>query len=78
MSVKDKIVVVICALLFGAIGVYLTFVSGNVNRYDSQTIAHRIEVDEQYDDGSTMYYPVYYFNVNGNEYMCRSRWSPYH
>ena len=73
MRVKDKIVVVICALLFGVIGIYLTFILGNVNKYDSQTTAYRIEVDEEYDDGSTMYYPVYYFNVNGNEYMCRSK-----
>ena len=73
MKVKDKIIIIIVALLFGGIGIYLIFISGNVSKFDSQARAYRIEVDEQYSDDSIVYYPIYYFNVGEKEYVCRSK-----
>ena len=42
MNKKAKILVYISILLFGTIGVYLTFIYGNSNKYDSKTNAYRI------------------------------------
>ena len=36
-------------LLFGALGVYLTFFSGSSNQFDSQTTAYRIEPNETHE-----------------------------
>lgn len=61
-------------LIFGGIGVYLTFFASSTGNYDSQTKAYKITVRESYDsDDGTVYYPTYYYNVNGEEYECESK-----
>ena len=74
MERKNKIIIYVSILLFGAIGVYLTFFAGNVDKYDSQTKAYRIDPNENYDiDDGTTYNPIYYFKVDGREYQCYSK-----
>lgn len=61
-------------ILFGAIGVYLVFFHNASNKYDSKTTAYKIDENETYDhDNGTLYYPVYYYRVNGVEYECKSK-----
>jgi len=70
---KNKnILVYLCIILFGLVGIYLTFISGNTSKYDSETTASRIDLNEQYDSDGIMYSPIYYFNVNQEEYKCES------
>ena len=73
MSTKDKIILIICILVFGGLGVYLTFLASNINKFDSQVKAYKIEVNETSDIDGTMYYPVYYYRVDGQEYICEAR-----
>lgn len=73
---KNKVMLYLCTAIFGMVGIYLTFVSGNVSKYDSQVRAYQIYVDEDYDsDDGTMYSPVYYFTVDGVNYKCSSKTS---
>jgi len=72
---KNKIIIWVCALIFGGLGIYFTFIDGNINKYDSQTKAYSIYPNETYDsDGDTVYKPIYYFKVDNREYKCIS-WS---
>lgn len=65
-----------CITLFGGIGIYLTFISGNPIMYDSKVKAYRIEVIKSSDsDGTTMYAPIYYYGVNGSSYSCKTKFS---
>ena len=74
MNNKKKFVVYLCIAIFGVIGVYLTFFESNVDKYDSQARAYDIDPNESYDsDDGTMYHPIYYFKVNGNDYKCESK-----
>lgn len=71
---KNNIILYLCIVLFGALGVYLTFFASNTNKYDSQTKAYKTEVHESEDiDSGTMYSPTYYFKVNGRDYECRAK-----
>jgi len=74
---KNNIGLLFCILIFGTVGIYLTFISGNTSRYDSETTASRMEVTEieEYSDSATTtkYRPTYYFIVNGKEYVCESK-----
>lgn len=70
---KKKLLLYLCILIFGAAGVYLTFIVGDTNKYDSQTKAYRIDPNETYNGDSTLYYPIYYFKVGENDYECRSK-----
>lgn len=71
---KNKIVIYLCVAIFGILGVYLTFIAGNTNKYDSKTRAYRIYPNESYDiDDGTTYYPIYYFKVNGKDYECGAK-----
>ena len=71
---KNKIVLYLCIAIFGIIGVYLTFISGNMNKFDSQARAYRIDPNESYDaDDGTTYYPIYYFKVEGKDYECKAK-----
>ena len=70
---KSKILMYLCIVIFGALGIYLTFISGIVNKYDGEVSAYRIEPNEQWDSDSTLYYPIYYFKVKGKEYTCESK-----
>ena len=57
-------------LIFGGI-----IVAGKVkkNSLDSQTTSTRVEIRTHEDDeGSTLYSPTYYYEVNGQEYSCSS------
>lgn len=72
---KGKLLIWFCILAFGAAGIYLTFFSSDTSKYDSNTKASRIDVRERYDSDGTMYTPVYYFYVNGQEYSCESKGS---
>ena len=68
-----KILLYLCIVLFGAIGIYLTFFRSNVSKYDSKTKAYDMYVSESEDsDGNTMYRPTYYFEVDGKKYECKS------
>ena len=71
---KQKIFTYLCIALFGILGVYLTFIAGNANKYDSTTKAYKIHAEEKYDsETGTMYQPIYFFKVNGKEYECKSK-----
>lgn len=71
---KHKILIIICVLVFGTLGIYLTFFSGNTNKYDSKTKAYRIDPNERLStDDDTTYYPIYYFKVNEKEYQCQAK-----
>lgn len=70
---KNKIMIILCILLFGGIGVYLTFFSSDTSKYDSVTNAYQIEANEEIDsEGTTTYHPIYYFKVSEKEYECAS------
>ena len=70
---NNKFLLYLCVAIFGIVGVYLTFFSGNIDKYDSQTVAYKIEPNEKYDDDSTVYYPIYYFKVRGKTYKCEAK-----
>ena len=71
---KNTIIVYICIVLFGIAGVYLTFFAGDVKKYDSQTKAYNITFNESTDsDGNPIYYPIYYFSVDRNNFECHSK-----
>lgn len=71
---NNKIVLYLCIAIFGIAGIYLTFIVGNVNNYDSQTSAYRIYPNESRNsDGDITYHPIYYFKVNGSDYQCKSK-----
>ena len=73
---KNKIPLYSCIAIFGIVGIYLTFIAGNMNKYDSETRAYKIDYNESYDiDYGTTYYPIYYFKVNGKNYECKSKTS---
>ena len=82
---KKEIILVIFVeifsfLLFGWLGVYLTFFSTDTNKYDSVTTAYKIDVNAQSNsDGDTVYSPIYHFKVSEKEYECSSNGgsSPY-
>ena len=68
-----KILLVFTIILFGGFGIYLTFISGNMNQFDSQTRAYKIEVVERTGSDDTTYAPVYYYRVKGEIYTCESQ-----
>ena len=71
---KNIIIIYICIAVFGGLGVYFTSFARNINDYDSQAKAYRIDPNENYDsDNGTTYKPIYYFKVNGKEYECRTK-----
>ncbi len=71
---KNKIIAYLCVAAFAVAGVYFTFFAGDTKKYDSQTKAYQIEQNRRLDsDGATVYYPTYYFKVNGNNYECESK-----
>ena len=39
---------------------------------DSSTTSTRVEINSHLDDGTTMYSPIYYYEINGIEYSCSS------
>lgn len=66
-----KVLLYLTILVFAIVGIYLTFIDGNVNKYDSKTEAYRIDPNESIDsDGNVMYQPIYHFRVDRNEYEC--------
>lgn len=73
MNNKNNLLIYLCVALFGIAGIYLTFISSNINKYDSQTTAYRIYSNEVIDTDGTLYYPIYYFEVNGKEYECEAK-----
>ena len=70
---KNKIMIILCAILFGAVGVYLTIFSSNTSKYDSNVKAFQIDENEKYESDGYIYRPVYYYKVDGNEYQCESK-----
>lgn len=71
---KNKLILYLTVVLFGGIGIYLTFIAGNTNKYDSQTRAYKINPNESYDsDNNIIYNPIYYFEVDGNNYECEAK-----
>ena len=71
---KNKIIIYLCTLIFGAVSIYLLFVAGNTNKYDSQTKAYKIDPNEYYDsEDKIIYNPIYYFEVDGNNYECEAK-----
>ena len=72
---KKELLVYLCIAIFGFLGLYFTFVTGDVNKYDRQTKAYRIDPNSSYDnDNNTIYNPTYYFKVNGKNYQCKSKY----
>lgn len=73
---KNTVLLYICIAIFGALGIYLTFVAGNTDKYDSQAKAYDIVPNEHYDsDDGTTYQPIYYFRVAGKDYECKAKMS---
>ena len=71
---KNNILLYLCILIFGIVGIYCTFFAGNTSRFDSETRAYEIYPNESTDsEGTIMYYPVYYFRANGLKYECKSK-----
>lgn len=71
---KNKLILYLTVVLFGGIGIYLTFIAGNTNKYDSQTRAYKIDPNENYDsEDKIIYNPIYYFEVDGNNYECEAK-----
>ena len=71
---KSKILSYLCIALFGILGIYFTFISGNTDKYDSKVRAYKISPNESYDsDDGTTYQPTYYYEVEGNKYECKSK-----
>ena len=70
---KNSWLIYLFVAVFGVIGIYLTFIAGNTQKYDSQTTAYKIDANEHYDSDGTMYYPIYYFKVRGESYKCESK-----
>lgn len=61
-------------LVFGGLGIYLTFISSDTKKYDEIAFAYNIEPNKQTDsEGSTVYYPIYHFKVKGEEYKCEAK-----
>ncbi len=74
MNKKKSLLLYLCILIFGTIGIYLTFIVGNTNKYDSQTRAYKIDPNENYDsEDKIIYNPIYYFEVDGNNYECEAK-----
>ena len=70
---KNNVLVYVCILLFGGLGIYFTFFAGNTSKYDSKVEAYRISTNESSDsDGNSVYYPTYHFKVDGKEYECKT------
>ena len=69
---KNNILVYVCIAIFGILGVYFTFFASNTSKYDSKVEAYRISPNESSDiDGNVVYYPTYYYEVDGKEYECK-------
>ena len=74
MNKKNEVIIILCVVLFGIIGIYLTFFSSNTSKYDSKTKAYKIEIQESNDsDNNKVYYPIYYFKVEGKRYTCTTK-----
>ena len=64
-------------IIFG-LAFMLTFGSAYISSYlkfkslDASTTSTRVEINSHIDDGTTMYSPIYYYEVNGIEYSCSS------
>lgn len=69
---KNNWIVYLCIVVFGGLGIYLTFFAGNTSKYDSKTRAYQIDVNERSDSDGSVYYPTYYYRVKGNDYKCES------
>ncbi len=73
MSKKQIIFLILTIAILGGVGIYLIFYSGNTDKFDSQTKASSIYLSSSTDsDGNTIYYPIYYYEVNGKNYECKS------
>ena len=71
---KNYILIILSIIIFGGIGTYLTFFSSKTDKYDRQTEAYKIDVNEEYDsEDNTIYRPIYYFKVDGKEYKCEAK-----
>jgi hypothetical protein len=71
---KNNVLLYLCIALFGIVGIYLTFIAGNTDKYDSKTKAYQIYPNESYDsDSGTTYQPIYYFRVKGEDYECLAK-----
>ena len=67
------IFLVVGIIFFVVIAAILVFNKKKQNSLDASTMSTRIEVSEHIDDeGTTMYSPVYYFEVRGEEFKCTS------
>lgn len=73
MENSKKFLLIITIVVFGGLGLYFTFVSGNTSKYDSETKAYRIEPNETTGEDSSIYYPEYYYKVEGKEYVCKAK-----
>lgn len=74
MNKKNNVLVYVCIAIFGIVGIYLTFISGNTNKYDSKVRAYKIDSNEHKDsDGGYLYSPIYYFQVNDEYYKCETK-----
>lgn len=64
-------------LLFGLVflivmGGIIISSNNKINSMDSQTTSTRVDIRTHVSDGTRMYSPVYYYEVDGKEYSCNS------
>lgn len=70
---KDKIILILFVFIFGGFGIYITFFASSTSKFDSQVKAYKVEYNEKYDIDGTIYYPIYYFRLNNQEYICEAK-----
>ena len=70
---KFYLIFLLAGLFFFAIIGGIIFVNANKKaKMDATTMSKSVDVLSHNDDGTTMYSPVYYYEVNGVEYSCSS------
>ncbi len=64
----------LCLIIFGGLGIYLTFISSDTKKYDEIAFATNINPNKHTDsEGDTIYSPIYTFKVKGEEYKCEAK-----
>ena len=71
---KINYIFLLAGIVFlGILGAIVISTNIKVSKMDSDVISYKVEVKSYInDEGTTMYSPVYYYRVNGDNYTCGS------
>ncbi len=73
-STKDRVVICFGIAIFGIVGIVILLNAFLPGKYDGKAYAHKVDIEETVNsEGSTVYYPIYYFYVGDEEYRCTSK-----